>query len=121
MHSPTFFGSQGHVRDCTAPQVFHMRGHSNPALVDVVMAAAAVAAAAVAVVLTVAGIAAAARLATVVTAAVVRVLATVVTVVSTVTLVAVVAGLGWSSSSFFTPSSNWSIVSFWEFTCCSKE
>ena len=36
-----FFGSQGHVRDCTAPPVFHMRGHSNPALVDVVMAAAA--------------------------------------------------------------------------------
>ena len=38
MHSSTFFGSQGHVRDCTAPPVFHMR---NRALVDVVMAAAA--------------------------------------------------------------------------------
>ena len=63
-----FFGSQGHVRDCTAPPVFHMRGHSYRALVDVVMAAAATAAAA-AVVLTVAGIAAAAAVAVVLTVA----------------------------------------------------
>ena len=84
MHSSTFFGSQGHVRDCTAPPVFHMRGHSNPALVDVVMAAA------VAVVPTVAGIAA---VAVVPTAAGIAV-AVVLTVAGIAAAFALVASLG---------------------------